>query len=576
MSSEYRMKLRSHKPQQNENNNEVKKEIKMEVKMEDDPNDTLDYYAEAGDDGHASTPPSYQSSSLDDMNNEQDISAFFPPTPYGKVRTKVIGDRFIPQRTSDTVLEYQMQQDLIARLSSAKNGDNEESYQQALEYRKYQAYYRAEVLGDKHAADDFIAGESSSSPYTARRVYNFGYEQPITANNPYWNDHSSSLINPTDIYNAPIQLDTSTYTSIFNSPLEATRPQPQQLSNGGMRILNAYNRPIRHINKTAIKILDAPELQDDFYLNLVDWGSNDCLAVGLGTCVYLWDANTSRVTKLCDLQDEQITSVSWAQKQKGTNKNLLAIGTNQANLYLYDVKVSKKLRMWADHTGRIGSLCWNNNVLTTGSRDCTILHHDVRSSTEFFRELKGHNQEVCGLKWNQEGTSLASGGNDNKLIIWDSHQDHILNTFEDHIAAVKAISWSPWERGVLVSGGGTADKTIKFYNAFRGELIASHNIGSQVCNIQWSKRSKEIVSSHGYSNNNVSDSNQVIVWNAKNMHNIQPLAHLSGHTSRVLYMSMNDDGRTVVTGAGDETLRFWDVFDVPAQRRELDKTQYLR
>lgn len=35
---------------------------------------------------------------------------------------------------------------------------------------------------------------------------------------------------------------------------------------------------------------------------------------------------------------------------------------------------------------------------------------------------------------------------------------------------------------------------------------------------------------------------------------------LTGHTMRVLYLSVNPDGSTIVTGAGDETLRFWNVF----------------
>jgi len=29
---------------------------------------------------------------------------------------------------------------------------------------------------------------------------------------------------------------------------------------------------------------------------------------------------------------------------------------------------------------------------------------------------------------------------------------------------------------------------------------------------------------------------------------------------RVLYLSASPDGSTIVTGAGDETLRFWNVF----------------
>jgi cell division cycle 20-like protein 1, cofactor of APC complex len=37
----------------------------------------------------------------------------------------------------------------------------------------------------------------------------------------------------------------------------------------------------RKISKIPYKVLDAPQLRDDFYLNLVDWSDNNFLAVGL-------------------------------------------------------------------------------------------------------------------------------------------------------------------------------------------------------------------------------------------------------------------------------------------------------
>jgi len=44
------------------------------------------------------------------------------------------------------------------------------------------------------------------------------------------------------------------------------------------------------------------------------------------------------------------------------------------------------------------------------------------------------------------------------------------------------------------------------------------------------------------------------------------LATLTGHTYRVLYLAISPDGqyqRTIVTGAGDETLWFWNAFPSP-------------
>lgn len=48
----------------------------------------------------------------------------------------------------------------------------------------------------------------------------------------------------------------------------------------------------RKIAKIPYKVLDAPQLVDDFYLNLVDWSESNFLAVALNTTVYIWDAST--------------------------------------------------------------------------------------------------------------------------------------------------------------------------------------------------------------------------------------------------------------------------------------------
>ena len=41
---------------------------------------------------------------------------------------------------------------------------------------------------------------------------------------------------------------------------------------------------------------------------------------------------------------------------------------------------------------------------------------------------------------------------------------------------------------------------------------------------------------------------------------MKKVATLKGHTHRVLYLATSPDGSTIVTGAGDETLRFWNIF----------------
>ncbi|BFZ60787.1 substrate-specific activator of APC-dependent proteolysis [Saitoella coloradoensis] len=314
------------------------------------------------------------------------------------------------------------------------------------------------------------------------------------------------------------------------------------------QLLLSPRKQTRQISKVPYKVLDAPDLKDDFYLNLVDWSSENVLGVGLGSSVYLWDATTAKVNKLTDLANgESVTSVSWIGR--GTH---VAVGSSKGQVYIFDAERQKRLRTMTGHTSRVGALAWNEHILSSGGRDRAIFHRDVRIPEHHIRKLTGHKQEVCGLKWNTEDGQLASGGNDNRLYVWNQLDDTPLHKFTDHVAAVKAIAWNPHQRGILASGGGTADKKIKFWNTITGQMINEVDTGSQVCNLAWSRNTNEIVSTHGFTHH------QVIVWKYPSM---QQVAQLTGHTSRVLYLAMSPDGQTIVTGAGDETLRFWNVFN---------------
>ncbi|XP_067892470.1 cell division cycle protein 20 homolog [Heterodontus francisci] len=326
---------------------------------------------------------------------------------------------------------------------------------------------------------------------------------------------------------------------------------------------SSTKKSTRYIPSMPERILDAPEIRNDYYLNLIDWSSLNYLAVGLGNNVYLWHAESGHILPLVQLegQEDYIASVSWIKEG-----NYLAVGTRNGEVQVWDVERQKRLRNMVSHTVRVGALSWSSYILSSGCRTGQIHHHDVRVAQHHVSTLVGHTQEVCGLKWSPDGRYLASGGNDNLLNIWPSAAGNDaeyspLHTFTQHQGAVKAVAWCPWQASILASGGGTSDRFIRLWNANTGSCLNAVDTRSQVCSIVWSTEYKEMVSGHGFSQN------QLVIWKYPNLTKV---AELKGHQARVLDLALSPDGTTVCSVAADETIRIWKCFAVdPAKKKKV-------
>lgn len=319
-----------------------------------------------------------------------------------------------------------------------------------------------------------------------------------------------------------------------------------------------YVKRHRFIPQAPERTLDAPEFVDDFYLNLLDWSDANVLAIALGNSVYMWHASSGSISEVVAADEAvgPVTSVRWAPDGKH-----LAVGLTNSHVQLFDSSSCQLLRTLRDgHSLRVSSLDWNNHILTTGGQDGLIINNDVRIRSHRVGTYTGHTHEICALKWSATGQHLASGGNDNLVYIWSNSRsssdssNKCMHRLADHTAAVRALSWCPFQSNLLASGGGVADKCIKFWNTKTGACLNSVNTGSQVCSLLWSRHESEILSSHGFNNN------QLVLWKYPSM---VKMTELHGHTSRVLHMAQSPDGCTVATVAGDETLRFWNVFGIP-------------
>ncbi|XP_059566592.1 cell division cycle protein 20 homolog, partial [Myotis daubentonii] len=323
-------------------------------------------------------------------------------------------------------------------------------------------------------------------------------------------------------------------------------------------------RTCRYIPSLPDRILDAPEIRNDYYLNLVEWSSGNVLAVALDHSVYLWSASTGDVLQLLQVKQPGDYASSVSCIREGS---YLAVGTSSAEAQLWHVQQQKRLRNMTSHSARVGALCWNSYILSSGSRSAHVHHHDVRVAQHHVATLSGHSQEVCGLRWSPDGRHLASGGNDNLVNVWPRAALEAgwvpLQTFTQHQGAVRAVAWCPCQSNSLATGGGTSDWLIRIWNVCSGACLKAVAAHSQVCSTLWSSHNKELISGHGFAQN------QLVIWKYPT---VVKVTELKGHTARVLCLAVSPDGATVASAAADETLRMRRCFELdPARRREQEK-----
>mmetsp|Transcript_35638 Transcript_35638/g.41938 ORF Transcript_35638/g.41938 Transcript_35638/m.41938 type:complete len:548 (+) Transcript_35638:95-1738(+) len=477
-------------------------------------------------------------------------------------------DRFIPSRRSLNleVSKFYLNED--TENNSFSIGSPTSPHQET----EFESHLRTALL------------ESPKLNHHSKRSLNQSFDSPNSCDSPH--DH----LNSPSLGPRVLNFSSSDLTSSSSSSLDSESLFQILNNHKSENVRKKASSSHRVIQSAPSRILDAPDIVDDYYLNLISWSNSNVLAVALGPSIYTWNADKNSVQQICTLeQDNIVTSVSWAQT---AGSNLLAVGCNSSEIQLWDTTTSKLIRKLPGHTARVSSLSWNpstTNILSSGSRDSKILNHDIRigrspstngnGNSAIISTLLGHKQEVCGLKWNHSGNTLASGGNENYLCLWDvsfsgssssSSSSATTSTISprltltDHKAAVKALSFAPFKSSLLASGGGTADRCIKFWNIHTGNLVNSTDTGSQVCSLLWSPNKKEIVSGHGFSQN------QLVLWKYGNgngnggnggyQSHLTKMMEFTGHTARVLHLDQSPDGSSVVSAGADETLRFWKIF----------------
>ncbi|KAG5641709.1 hypothetical protein DXG03_004396 [Asterophora parasitica] len=265
--------------------------------------------------------------------------------------------------------------------------------------------------------------------------------------------------------------------------------------------------------KQCVLTLDGPGISKDPHACPITWSRKNLIAVACGMDVFYQNLITRAVHRLCRLevcQPGDLRTIEWA----GANREYtLALGTSTGIVQVWDAGQNggggSFLRMWrqSDLTG-IGGMDWNKDLLAVGSHDGAISLFDLRSKKEA-RKVTAHKGKVLGVKWSTDGSLMASGDDLGMVYIWDKRagkqllEEGTQSSKMRHRGPVKALAWCPWKPDLLATGSIFPEGKIRIWSSISLAPVPTPletiSLNTSVLSLHWSPHCKELLSTHGSS-----------------------------------------------------------------------------
>ncbi len=209
------------------------------------------------------------------------------------------------------------------------------------------------------------------------------------------------------------------------------------------------------------------------------------------------------------------------------------------------------------HTEWVTTVAFSNqgSLLASGGYDKKIIVWNLRSKIKT-QQLEGPTGWTASVAFDPSGRTLAAGGFDKKVSIWNVDSRAIIQQLEGSLGWITSVAFSP---GGHTIAAGSIDTEIYLWNVKLGRMIQNfkgHTKG--VTSIAISPDAFRIASG--------SNDTTVRIWNIDTGAEIR---QLNGHTQGITSVAFSPDGRTIASGSNDKTVRIWDIHS-GAEIRQLN------
>ena len=243
----------------------------------------------------------------------------------------------------------------------------------------------------------------------------------------------------------------------------------------------------------------------------------------------------------------KVTSVAFHSPS-----SLLIVGFSSGIFGLYDLPSFNIIHTLSISQEKITSVAVNpsGEWLAFGAQKLGQLLVWEWQSESYVLKQQGHYYDMNSLGFSADGQTIATGGDDGKLKVWNATSGFCQVTFSEHSAAISAVEVS--KQGQILFSA-SLDGTVRAFDLVRYRNFRTFTSNSPV---QFTclavDPSGEIVVAGGSG-----EAFELYVWSVQTGKIVEILP---GHDGPIAALAFSPNGERVASASWDGTARIWDLY----------------